>query len=261
MSEEIHESRAETHLKKIRAAEIEEVKPWFKPGMRVLEIGGGSGFQASLMSSFGCEVYSIDIENRPDPPKLYFSVKSYDGVHIPFKDHYFDLVFSSNVLEHVRKLSPLFLEMKRVLKPSGMAIHILPTPAWRFWTSLSHYIYLPIYLIGRFSRQPDLQKQGNGSQLLKRQSIPTLIKKALWEGPHGEYPSAFSELYYFSQRRWISVFEENQFEIMHHSSNGLFYTGYSIFKNLSFKTRQKMSCLFGASCHIFITRDRSIPDN
>ena len=40
-------------------------------------------------------------------------------------------MFSSNTLEHVKQLDILLKEMRRVLKPRGTMVHILPTSAWR----------------------------------------------------------------------------------------------------------------------------------
>ena len=37
----------------------EQLRP--RPGMRVLEIGTGSGYQAAVLAQIGCEVYSIEI--------------------------------------------------------------------------------------------------------------------------------------------------------------------------------------------------------
>lgn len=119
----------EGHLERLRRAEIEGVRGWFGPGARVLEIGGGSGWQASLIRQWGCEVVSLDVEGRERPPVEFFPVREYDGTHIPFADASFDRIVSSNVLEHVRDLPALLAEMRRVLAPGGLMIHILPSPA------------------------------------------------------------------------------------------------------------------------------------
>ena len=54
-------------LEKLRGAELEVIKRWFRPGMKVLEIGGGSGFQASVVASWGYQLMSIDLPSRPFP--------------------------------------------------------------------------------------------------------------------------------------------------------------------------------------------------
>lgn len=42
-----------TNLSVLRGAEFECVKQYFQPGVRVLEIGGGNGYQASLIAALG----------------------------------------------------------------------------------------------------------------------------------------------------------------------------------------------------------------
>lgn len=69
-------------------------------------------------------------------------VIEYDGVNIPFADHSFDVVFSSNVLEHIRQIEPFQRELHRILTPEGRAVHIVPNFGWRFWANLAHYCYV-----------------------------------------------------------------------------------------------------------------------
>ncbi len=129
------------HMERLRTSELEQVRTYFDSNMRILEIGGGNGLQASKIAEWGCQVTSVDLPDRENKA-IYFDVKDYDGENLPFNDHFFDIVFSSNVLEHVEKIDKVLSESKRVLKPTGLAIHIMPTPSWRFWTIISHYPYL-----------------------------------------------------------------------------------------------------------------------
>ncbi|VAX26909.1 hypothetical protein MNBD_NITROSPIRAE01-841 [hydrothermal vent metagenome] len=246
----------EAHLQRLRKFEIESLRAWFRPNIRVLEIGGGSGYQASLISAYGCEVCSIDLPGRPVPEKIYYSVTDYDGQKILFPDGFFDLVFSSNVLEHIEPLAPIFKEIHRVLKPEGTIIHVLPSVTWRFWTSLAHYAYiLKCLLIGK------IESMGKQKSLLirdvgKGHGLMFLLKRVFIAGPHGIYPNAVSELYYFSRFRWIALFHKNGFDLLKISGNGLFYTGYGVFHDLSISIRRKVAWFLGSSCHIFVMRIR-----
>lgn len=246
-------------LEKLRSAELEAIKGWLRPDMRILEIGGGSGFQASVVASWGYELMSIDLAERPFAPPYLFPVEDYDGVNIPAPDASFDLIFSSNVLEHVAHLPPLFAEMRRVLKPDGLALHILPTPAWRFWTCLTHYGDLSRARLN-LPRRKSTGKQSpaaHGAQATAgasngRRSFARRLKRTIFAEPHGEYPSALSELYYFSRRRWLRVFRDNGFDVRQVVSNELFYTGYALFPNISVARRRELSRLLGSACHIYV---------
>ncbi len=241
-------------LEKLRLVELTAVRDWFTPNTRVLEIGGGSGFQARAISSWGSQVVSIDLAGRTPAESPYFPVRDYDGTHIPAEGESFDLIFSSNVLEHVRDLPTLFSEMHRVLKPQGAAIHLLPTPAWRFWTSVTHYGNF-LKLIGGVpssgsgggsAAPPDQSLQGQ-----RRGWIEKLGSK-VFAGPHGEYPNAASELYYYSERRWLKTFSDNGFRMKQVFSTNLYYSGYLLLPDMSMQTRRTLSRSLGAACRVYI---------
>ena len=208
--------------------------------MRILEIGGGNGYQASVLASWGCDVASIDLPEisaaATDCP-----VQPYDGKYIPFPDHTFDVVYSSNVLEHVPHLSILLKEIARVTNPEGVVVHILPSSAWRFWTSLTHYVHVAKRVGIRLFRR-DATENGSYSQVTSsKRNWGVLIKRVFLDGPHGAYPNEFYELYAFSRYRWLHVFATHGFEMTSCFRNGLFYTGYAIFPRLSMSMRRDLS--------------------
>ena len=67
-------------------------------GKNVLDIGCRSGYFSKILEEMGCEVTSIDIEKK---------YKKYQIVNInnpmPYKDGYFDIIWYSEVIEHLNK--------------------------------------------------------------------------------------------------------------------------------------------------------------
>ena len=242
----------ESHLERLRQAEWETVRAWFKPGMRVLDLGGGSGFQASLIAAHGCEVVSIDLADRLMPPHLFYPVQDYDGRHIPATDASFDIIFSSNVLEHIQPLAPIFVEMRRTLKPDGLAIHIVPSATWRYWTSMSHFGFAIKRLLGTQRTVPGATTPVSLRGTLQHRGLIHLLTRILPLNAHGEYPNAVAELYYFSRKRWLSVFAAQGFTVIRASGTGLFYTGFGLLPRLSLHARRWMARVAGSACHIFI---------
>ena len=51
----------------------------------------------------------------------------FDGVNIPYPENYFDFILCSEVLEHAASPVLLMREIKRVLKPGGIALITVPS--------------------------------------------------------------------------------------------------------------------------------------
>jgi len=220
-------------------AELEQIRSHFGHRTRVLEIGGGNGLQAAKIAGWGCDVSSIDLMQRTNKA-IHFDVGDYDGKNIPFENENFDIVFSSNVMEHVLDIDMILKECKRVMKPDGLAIHIMPTPSWRFWTIISHYPYL----IGSFIRR--IFSKDRGSSGVYSDGTPIIPP------PHGAYRTAFHELYFYSKWRWERVFVVNGFQVSDCHPTGVFCSGYALFPKLGIPIRKIFSNILGSSGNIFI---------
>lgn len=241
-------------LNRVRRFELESVRKLFVPGSTVVELGGGNGFQASIISGWGCAVRSFDIAGRPVPTLSYQAVDDFDGIHLPLPDASVDVVFSSNVLEHVRDLSALLAETLRVAKPGGMAIHILPTPCWRFWSIAAHYPYLVFAALGARTGFVDWSNKEARRARIRERGVGHLLRLVLWPGPHGEFPGALAELAGFRAAHWTHRLEAAGFAIESVSPCGLCYSGYGLFPNLSFSARQSMARVLGSSTQTIVAR-------
>jgi SAM-dependent methyltransferase len=243
---------AGAHLERLRWAEAAGVRRWLPTGARVLELGGADGFQARLLANWGCQVVSVDLPNRPRRGLARYPVLDYDGWRLPCASGRFDRVYSSNVLEHVLALPALLAETRRVLRPGGLAVHLVPSAAWRLWTSLAHYAYLARYALA--ARGIPGAAVPDAGALARRRGVGYLLRRALLAGPHGAYPSALAELYYFSAQRWRRLFECQGFTVEVAGTNGLFYTGYGLAPGLSLAARGRLARWLGAACHVFVLR-------
>lgn len=89
----------------------------------VLEIGAGTGQQARMLQEYGFEVIAIDLPTSHYRRDRIFDVIEYDGRTISCAADSIDVVFSSNVLEHVAEIDSFLDETIRVMAPNGLAIH------------------------------------------------------------------------------------------------------------------------------------------
>lgn len=241
----------------LREYEYKKIVKRFLLDARILEIGGGTGYQAKRLTEDGFIVDSIDIPNSNYAGQLEFPVQPYDGRNIPFPDDSFDVIFSSNVLEHVLDLPYLQAEMKRVLKPGGYCVHLMPTGTWRLWTNVAHYTE---FFQKLFGLAPRLIPRGASRHALSevafvlRLMVGTAKHYAIVPR-HGETGNALSEIVTFSSRHWKKHFANQLFTMDEAIPVGLFYTGHMVLgPRLSLSTRQKLSKLLGSACVIYIVR-------
>ncbi len=245
-------SNDQQHLQRLREHELSMLLPFLPPRAKILEIGAGMGWQAKALAAHGFEVTAIDL---PAPLTRVWPVQEYDGEHIPFADEAFDVVFSSNVLEHVPHVVAFQRELQRVLKPGGLALHILPSSSWRFWTNLAYYPHLARRLAQKFFIKPESEARGEESTMAgKRNLLQTLLPPR-----HGEVGNFLSEIYWFSRWRWQRLFRTAGWRVVDYQRSGLFYTGYVLLGlKLGLNVRQSLSYFMGSACHVFALKRSQI---
>ncbi|MCC6466708.1 MAG: class I SAM-dependent methyltransferase [Alphaproteobacteria bacterium] len=264
------------HLDALRRWEIERVLALVPaPRGRVLEIGAAGGFQAALLAAQFERVDAVDLPQSIPAGDAAFPVKPYDGHRLPFPDGSFDMVFSSNVLEHIPHVEAFQAEIRRVLKPDGRAVHVLPSASWRLWTTLTHYLDLPVRIVLRLGRPRSSsfetrpagapqdgakemrhpEERANASVSKGDSAGRSRIFNALFEFRHGERGTTLGELYLFSRLAWRRLFRRNGFVCEAAVPLGLFYTGYSLFdRRVGIAARRCLARVLGSATVLYVLR-------
>src|SRR5690349_13281682 len=224
----------------MRSGEIAKVIPLFRPGARILEIGAGTGQQAAEIARHGFAVEAIEVGSSNYSGVRIFPITDYDGSHIPFPDASFDIVFSSNVLEHVPHLSELNRDIARVLKPDGYCPYAMPTPSWRVWPTLTSIPAAFEYLLS----QADQAMPASGISSSGSGGIGQQLRRHF--GRHGERGNVLSEFWLFRPAWWREAFRADGFEIVRDEPVGIYYSGNTMLgKRLSIERRQTLAMLLG----------------
>lgn len=216
----------------------------------LLELGAGTGQQAKYLADIGYEVSAIDLPSSSYKDARVFPITDYDGEKIPAADESFDVIFSSNVLEHVVSIDAVLAETHRVLKPGGLAIHIIPSPVCRIWSIPAHYVWLARRIIAKLTATTHPQSATGSPR------TPQSGKE--WVGTffplrHGERGNTLTETYYFSRTYWNKKFQAHRFKIDKIIGNGIFYTmANAVGTSLPLKNREALSRILGSSCFIYI---------
>ena len=93
-----------------------------KKKLKILDVGCGTGINSILLNSLGHEVIGVDLSS--EAIKKY-KKRGFKGYHmdpskkINFKDNYFDLIFASEVLEHIVDTNTFLSNLKKKLKSDG----------------------------------------------------------------------------------------------------------------------------------------------
>ncbi len=118
----------------------------------ILDLGCGRGDSQHLFTALVPATHWIGLDIRDSPevrtrtttsgPR---AICSFDGIRVPFQDNSFDLVYSSQVFEHVRHPEPLLHEVRRVLRPGGLFFG--STSSLEPFHSYSYWNYSPFGFI------------------------------------------------------------------------------------------------------------------
>lgn len=105
---------------------------WVGPGDRVLDIGCGEGAFCGLLAAAGARPVGAEIAQEPIDrarrrhPDLRFELVEPHGP-LPFDDGQFDVVWASEVIEHIADTANWLSELRRVLRGGG---RLLLTTPW-----------------------------------------------------------------------------------------------------------------------------------
>ena len=137
-----------------------------RSGDRALDIGCGTGeFTAALAQAgaqpVGAEVAEAALSRaRSRHPGLEFRLVPFDGP-LPFEDGSFELVWASEVIEHVADTARWLSEVRRVLVPAGRLLVTTPSHG---------RLRVAVAGVDRFS-----EPLGDHLHLYTRRSLETLL--------------------------------------------------------------------------------------
>jgi 2-polyprenyl-3-methyl-5-hydroxy-6-metoxy-1,4-benzoquinol methylase len=114
-----------------RALRLIFLRAHVQPGETVLDLGCGDGWMTAELAALGTRPAGVEIARaaveraQRRHPQLTFALAAADG-SLPLEDNAFDVVWSSEVIEHVADTARWLSEARRVLRPKGRLL--LTTP-------------------------------------------------------------------------------------------------------------------------------------
>jgi SAM-dependent methyltransferase len=214
-------------LHRLRRKEIEIIFSECPEGcfLTGLELGAGDGFQSSLLTSYVKSLVSTDYDRSrlalAGCKKVHYLICDAEQVGRTFRPGYFDLVFSSNLMEHLPRPDLAFRGVHRVLKDDGVCISVLPNPFMKLMWMIFFYpnkLLRIVEVLGE--REEGIGGEGHsGDSPLILDNNPQRIqygflRRQVWPVPHGAYRSNFEEFVQYRRTRWVRLIEDQDFEVI-----------------------------------------------
>ena len=117
-------------------------------GVEFLDAGCGTGLFSAGAAARGAAVTSLDVgegllskvAEKCDSVRVVGDVQ-----HLPFDDQSFDIVLSTEVIEHLRSPATGVQELARVLRPGGTLVLSTPNHAWHWLVTMANVLRLRPY--------------------------------------------------------------------------------------------------------------------
>lgn len=201
---------------------------------RGLELGAGDGFQSTLLARYVRRLIATDY--RPIDQRAHIAPAGPDGesgisfmtcdaerVDEVFGAGEFDLIFSSNMMEHLPDPGRALAGMHGVLADDGVAIHVIPSPFWKACHLAGFYVNA---VLGRLDRrlrrgqtrantsalEPAAAEWDNNPKISAARERPYLAR-LLWPAAHGASGSNLAEFRRFSRGYWHAQFAAAGFHV------------------------------------------------
>lgn len=186
----------------------------------ILELGCGNGQQTFNLSSYGKSIIAIDLNEKllPSTTNKNITFMKGDAQDLSvFAEKTFELVFSSNLLEHLGDISRCLSECKRVLMDSGAMVHSVPNQVWKAFNTILFYPSLVSAFISKVKRMARSDSNEETRSVLNKPvgrklddnmkpTEKTLAKKLL-PRIHGISRSHVQEFIAWRQKNWIEFFD------------------------------------------------------
>lgn len=110
---------------------------------RVLDFGCGAGALVDGLIAKGYEAYGCDfaaVVGGTSRERIR-QIDTSSGYSLPFADELFDVVVSTSVLEHAQNKRQCLKEIRRVLKPEGISLHLFPA---KKFLPIEPHVHVPL---------------------------------------------------------------------------------------------------------------------
>jgi len=225
-----------TYLHAIRKRETEVIFSGCPPHAfpAALELGAGDGYQSTLLQVYVDRLVATDwdvtllLNSRSD--RVDVRPCDAEAAADAFPPAEFDLVFSSNVLEHLPNPGLALRSIHRVLRDDGITVHVMPSPFWKLCNLSLFFPFLIARGLRRLARGTAFKSGEVGHVLPNNPKMPSTGRswaRRLWPPPHGAYRGHLQEFWAYRKARWVQEFQRAGFRVVR-TMKGPVCSGYGL---------------------------------
>lgn len=189
-----------------------------------LELGAGDGFQSTVLAPYVGQLVATDfrpqITRRSALPNITFATCDAERVDEQFAPASFDLIFSSNMMEHLPNPGRGLAGMRVVLRDDGIAAHVIPSPFWKFCHLTGFYVDSVLGRLNRYQQRRRPQAEAEPTDAEAWDNNPKTaatqrpyLARLLWPAAHGASGRNLAEFRLFSREHWLAQFESAGFRV------------------------------------------------
>lgn len=179
-----------------------------------LELGAGDGFQSGLLTRYvfrlTCTDYTLESIARRDADGVSYRACDAEEVDAVFGRGRFDLVFSSNLLEHLPDPGRALRAIREVMADDGVTVHAIPGPFWK----LSHLaLHVPNQVLEKLemltapaAALPPREGQHHPNNPKTAPPRRPFLSRVFVPAPHGVSATNRQEFAAFRRSRWEAEF-------------------------------------------------------
>jgi len=182
--EELHRHSSGTHFldRWTRAAILHEVEPALAPGHVVVDLGCSAGhlLEDLRVACSGLVLVGLDLvapglaaAHQRVPEALLLRA---DAAAVPLDDEAVDAVVSANLLEHVEDDLGVLREARRILRPGGRAVFVVPYGRTLYDYYDAHLGHVRRYALSELPRKA----AAAGLRVVRRAGLGTLLYAPFW---------------------------------------------------------------------------------
>lgn len=196
---------------------------------RGLELGAGDGFQSHILKEYVDELFCTELDQKrliKTDEDIRYRICDAEKIGAHFPANYFDLVFSSNLFEHLPDPCSALKGIWTVQQNDGISIHIIPS-------SFSALIRIILWYPAKFKgvcqkllkgEKLKYQAKTSGTEAGAPRYVDNNLKverryknnlsRLLIPRPHGVSKNVLLEIFACRKKLWIKRIEENGFVVM-----------------------------------------------